>query len=951
LIDELAIWTQQLNAAQIRNAMECGADNALASQGGSVTPNDVLIGDGRKILSAVPGANPSLVSCSFGDIGIAGLAALTEDVGSMLTETTVYSAQRDSGAGASAGRLLALAAQSQFATPVTLATSSVNDDWLGVADDFGDLFVAFTPEDGAPFGGGVYRIGRTCSGGENEGRRCLDDADCPGSTCGPTTRSLVACNGDSWSSDCNGLAPGCAGAANCNGVFPNNRFRSPSGVAVASDGLVYVVDRNAFGGCSAQGGCGGVIRVNPASGSQTRITNAGNFQDPSGIAVFPGVPACSVCLAGPSQGESCVSDAECPGSGCGRFRTPAAKDLEAGDLVVADPTARKVVLVDPCLGTQQPLFDQFPASVNPNAVSIDTATGDLLAASADGGTSGTGGIVYRLDYDPAGAGSWSIERTEASAALLLDPSAVTVAARGDGDGVPFARIDPDRDNCPDVDNHSQVDSDGDRRGDACDRCPGDALDDADEDTLCADADNCPSVWNPLVLGVQADLDEDGLGDACDPQTCGNGGLEPGEACDDGNATSGDGCDANCTVTACGNGVVTAGEACDDGNTTAADGCSPGCQIEPACGNGADDDGDGFSDFPADPGCTDAADASERGTAACDDGVDNDGDGFSDFPSDPGCVSPASGVEDPACNDGTDNDSDGLADLADPGCTGWGDGSELGVTACDDGVDNDGDGLADGADPGCVAPADTSEQGTAGCDDGADNDGDGLADLADPGCTGPADGSETGTATCDDGVDNDGDGLSDAADPGCAGPGDASEQGTAACDDGADNDFDGFADWADPGCAGPADGSEKGTLACDNGVDDDNDGLSDLADPGCAGPADGSERGTTVCDDGIDNDGDGLADYPADPGCAGPAVSLENPQCQDGLNNDMDGLIDWDGGASAGVPAGQQTAPDPDCLGQPVRNREKTGACGLGFELALLLPLLMRGRVGRRVLPR
>ncbi len=33
-------------------------------------------------------------------------------------------------------------------------------------------------------------------------------------------------------------------------------------------------------------------------------------------------------------------------------------------------------------------------------------------------------------------------------------------------------------------------------------------------------------------------------------------ISGGEACDDGNATSGDGCDNNCTATACGNGVAT-----------------------------------------------------------------------------------------------------------------------------------------------------------------------------------------------------------------------------------------------------------------------------------------------------------------------------------------------------------------------------------------------------------
>lgn len=34
--------------------------------------------------------------------------------------------------------------------------------------------------------------------------------------------------------------------------------------------------------------------------------------------------------------------------------------------------------------------------------------------------------------------------------------------------------------------------------------------------------------------------------------------------------------------------------------------------QPQCSNGEDDDGDGLTDFPADPGCTDALDDDESG---------------------------------------------------------------------------------------------------------------------------------------------------------------------------------------------------------------------------------------------------------------------------------------------------------------------------------------------------
>ncbi|MFH1537713.1 MAG: DUF4215 domain-containing protein [bacterium] len=60
--------------------------------------------------------------------------------------------------------------------------------------------------------------------------------------------------------------------------------------------------------------------------------------------------------------------------------------------------------------------------------------------------------------------------------------------------------------------------------------------------------------------------------------CGNGTVETGEQCDDGNTTACDGCSATCQ-TECGNGVTECSEQCDDGNTTPDDGCSPTCQTE------------------------------------------------------------------------------------------------------------------------------------------------------------------------------------------------------------------------------------------------------------------------------------------------------------------------------------------------------------------------------------
>jgi hypothetical protein len=162
--------------------------------------------------------------------------------------------------------------------------------------------------------------------------------------------------------------------------------------------------------------------------------------------------------------------------------------------------------------------------------------------------------------------------------------------------------------------------------------------------------------------------------------------------------------------------------------------------DPACSNGADDDGDGLVDLD-DPGCALALETSEHSSAlVCDDGLDNDGDGLIDYPEDPGCRDPEASSEKPECQDGVDNDGDGVVDMADPSCADPDDSSE--AEECRDGLDNDGDGQVDYPDDaGCLSRGDLSE--ASDCRDGIDNDGDGLVDLADPGCLDASDPVEAG----------------------------------------------------------------------------------------------------------------------------------------------------------------------------------------------------------------
>jgi hypothetical protein len=53
-------------------------------------------------------------------------------------------------------------------------------------------------------------------------------------------------------------------------------------------------------------------------------------------------------------------------------------------------------------------------------------------------------------------------------------------------------------------------------------------------------------------------------------------------------------------------------------------------------------------------------------AICSDGVDNDGDGLTDFPADPGCGAGTGTLENPQCDDGLDNDGDFGIDWDGPG---------------------------------------------------------------------------------------------------------------------------------------------------------------------------------------------------------------------------------------------------------------------------------------------
>lgn len=102
------------------------------------------------------------------------------------------------------------------------------------------------------------------------------------------------------------------------------------------------------------------------------------------------------------------------------------------------------------------------------------------------------------------------------------PEFFIIGFSGDGDDDGLIDI---VDNCPSDINPSQLNTDHDESGDACDLFPNDPADDVDADLVSGASDNCPTVSNV----AQADADLDGIGDECDTfpnSACSSAGANP-----------------------------------------------------------------------------------------------------------------------------------------------------------------------------------------------------------------------------------------------------------------------------------------------------------------------------------------------------------------------------------------------------------------------------------------
>ncbi len=376
---------------------------------------------------------------------------------------------------------------------------------------------------------------------------------------------------------------------------------------------------------------------------------------------------------------------------------------------------------------------------------------------------------------------------------------------------------------------------------------------------------------------------------CRDPTCGDGVKDSNEDCDDGDDghNRSDDCPNTCLAPVCGDGHVWAGhEVCDDGNTDDGDDCRGDCgQDMTVCGDGNLDPGE-----------------------QCDDGEVSNSD------TQPNAC--RSDCQNPVCGDGVADDDFG------EDC----DASDLGGATCES-LNLDGGTLT--CDASCVfvrtgcfgcgndvcewSLGETDQAGQPGycaadcvetaCGDQQDNDDDGDTDCADADCDGETCGAHG--RVCDHST------LSCV----CTGNGGTPETAESNCGDGYDNDCDGLVDCDDPDCDGDTcGGTGYSGMVCQYST----------TSCVCSGNGGTPETTETTCNDGYDNDCDGVTDC-ADSDCEGKycigtthvctaegiCIPIVESNCEDGSDDDYDGYIDCE---------------DSDCLGQPCDSNNPSYTC-------------------------
>ncbi len=288
-----------------------------------------------------------------------------------------------------------------------------------------------------------------------------------------------------------------------------------------------------------------------------------------------------------------------------------------------------------------------------------------------------------------------------------------------------------------------------------------------------------------------------------PAICGDGVLDDGEACDDGNDIPTDGCTNLCTLPACGDGVTQMGEDCDAGaDNGPGQACKADCTMN-VCGDGDKGPGEGCDDGNM---VDDDACGNDCALASCGDGKLQMGE---------------------QCDDGNLINTDACTNACtDAAC---GDGFQQGQEQCDKGNDNSDNGDCTSACKNAFCGDSLIWAAKETCDDGLDKNGPGQLCNGDCQKNVCGDGDKSPLEECD--VKN------GTCTPTCKlnKCGDKFVGAGETCDDG--NFVNG------DGCSMLCQKEVKCGIKlykCGNGLDDDKDGKIDLLDPECTSPCDDDE---------------------------------------------------------------------------------------------------------------
>ena len=340
----------------------------------------------------------------------------------------------------------------------------------------------------------------------------------------------------------------------------------------------------------------------------------------------------------------------------------------------------------------------------------------------------------------------------------------------------------------------------------------------------------------------------------------------------GTYANGAACDPTMPMFRCGTGYACRGAA---GAAT----CQPA-----ACNDGLDNDGDGKTDYPNDPGCTSTADDDESdacyptvgpGCPQCGNGLDDDDDGFTDYPADVGCVS-ASGIDEQCVTTDpvrvlttatlTNQSTAGLANDVDLSC-GLDGRDEVFRVRVDHPIDEIRvDTIGSPLDTVVAIKTGSCTSFDLQCDDNGAGNGDSLVFLVDPAP---------------------GDYFIVVDDRNVANPGTYNLRVTGRyLTGGRCNPAGIFTCATGYACQGAAGAEVCAPAACNDAIDQDGDGhVGYPDDPGCSSPSDPDESddcpagpGCPQCANGLDDDGDGFIDYPADPACLAASTTSELSPC-------------------------------------------------------------------------